>query len=123
MERARKLANRVTLRRLLNEAKQSRTGAELNSRSSPLLCTPSRYVSSLSPFASNGSVSDLLSRRDVSHHVGYGVGSQIRSISVETLKSSDTFPRRHNSATHEEQTKIYILKHPFSQLGLKHVRE
>ncbi|GMG99110.1 hypothetical protein Nepgr_000950 [Nepenthes gracilis] len=32
--------------------------------------------------------------------------SQTRSISVEALKSSDTFPRRHNSATPELQTKM-----------------
>ncbi|PPD86920.1 hypothetical protein GOBAR_DD16123 [Gossypium barbadense] len=77
MERARKVANRAILKRLVNESKQSRNG-EMSSRS-PVSYTPSRYVSSLSPFGSkNHSRSDSL----------------------------DTFPRRHNSATPEEQTKM-----------------
>ncbi|MBA0774118.1 hypothetical protein Gotri_009350 [Gossypium trilobum] len=105
MERARKVANRAILKRLVNESKQSRNG-EMSSRS-PVSYTPSRYVSSLSPFGSkNHSRSDSLGARNVSNNVGFGVGSQIRSISVEALKSSDTFPRRHNSATPEEQTKM-----------------
>lgn len=37
---------------------------------------------------------------------GYPSSSQSRSISVEALKPSDTFPRRHNSATPEEQKKM-----------------
>ncbi|KAE8676024.1 Glycine dehydrogenase (decarboxylating) [Hibiscus syriacus] len=113
MERARKVANRAILKRLVNESKQSRNG-EINSRS-PVSYTPSRYVSSLSPFGSkNYSRTDLLGGRNVSNHVGFGAGSQIRSISVEALKSSDTFPRRHNSATPEEQTKMAenIMENP-----------
>ena len=105
MERARRVANRAILKRLVNEAKQSRYG-EMSSRS-PVLYTPSRYVSSLSPFGCKSySRSDLSGARNVSNNVGFGVGSQIRSISVEALKPSDTFPRRHNSATPEEQTKM-----------------
>ncbi|XP_039071555.1 glycine dehydrogenase (decarboxylating), mitochondrial-like [Hibiscus syriacus] len=105
MERARKVANRAILKRLVNESKQSRNG-EISLRS-PVSYTPSRYVSSLSPFVSKSySRSDLLGGRNVSNNVGFGAGSQIRSISVEALKSSDTFPRRHNSATPEEQTKM-----------------
>ena len=107
MERARRVANRAILKRLVNEAKQSRNG-EMSSRS-PVLYTPSRDVSSLSPFGSKictYNISDLLGARNVSNNVGFGVGSQIRSISVEALKLSDTFPRRHNSATPEEQTKM-----------------
>ena len=66
-------------------------------------------MSSLSPFGSKictYNISDLLGARNVSNNVGFGVGSQIRSISVEALKLSDTFPRRHNFATPEEQTKM-----------------
>ncbi|KAL0447397.1 UNVERIFIED_CONTAM: Glycine dehydrogenase (decarboxylating), mitochondrial [Sesamum latifolium] len=67
MERARKLANRAILKRLLSSSKQQ-----------PL----HKSSSSLVQF----------------------VGT--RSISVEALKPSDTFPRRHNSATPEEQAKM-----------------
>ena len=35
---------------------------------------------------------------------GSSVGWQLRSISVESLKPSDTFPRRHNSATQQEES-------------------
>ncbi|XP_022754664.1 glycine dehydrogenase (decarboxylating), mitochondrial-like [Durio zibethinus] len=99
------MANRAILKRLVNEAKQSRNG-EMSCKS-PVLYTPSRYVSSLSPFGSKSyNRSDLLGARNVSNNVGFGAGSQIRSISVEALKPSDTFPRRHNSATPEEQTNM-----------------
>lgn len=106
MERARRLANRAIFKRLVNESKRSRNHESclLNS-SSPVLYTPSRYVSSLLPFASKNGRSDVLPTRN---GVGYGggIGPQIRSISIEALKRSDTFPRRHNSATPEEQTKM-----------------
>lgn len=98
MERARKLANRATLRHLIYEAKQARSGHHLNSATAVLYAS-SRYVSSLAPFASR---SDLLP----GWGLGNGFGSQVRSISVEALKSSDTFPRRHNSATPEEQAQM-----------------
>ncbi|KAI3454140.1 hypothetical protein Pfo_010803 [Paulownia fortunei] len=75
MERARKLANRAILKRLVSESKQQ-----------PLYKS-SRYVSSLS-------------RVSLVQFVG------TRSISIEALKPSDTFPRRHNSATPEEQSKM-----------------
>ncbi|GMI92588.1 glycine decarboxylase P-protein 1 [Hibiscus trionum] len=107
MERARKVANRAILKRLVNESKQSRNGETSTRSPVPVSYTPSRYVSSLSPFGSKSySRSDLLGGRNVSNNVGLDAGSQIRSISVEALKSSDTFPRRHNSATPEEQTKM-----------------
>ncbi|KAJ0031860.1 hypothetical protein Pint_12954 [Pistacia integerrima] len=112
MERARRVANRAILKRLVNESKQSRHHHEssLNSSKSTALCTPSRYVSSLSPFVSRNTRSDLLPSRNVSYNgVVHGLGSQTRSISVEALKPSDTFPRRHNSATPEEQTKMAEL--------------
>lgn len=108
MERARKLANRAILKRLVNESKQKTLSRHHHEASkSPALYTPSRYVSSLSPFVSQNSRSDLLHSRNVSQNVaGYGLGSQTRAISVEALKSSDTFPRRHNSATPEDQIKM-----------------
>ncbi|KAI7988101.1 hypothetical protein LOK49_LG13G02243 [Camellia lanceoleosa] len=105
MDRARRLANRAILRRLVSESKQYRPNESLTSpSSSPVMYSPSRYVSSLSAsvFHGKSSRSDLLLGRNVS----YNVGSQFRSISVEALKPSDTFPRRHNSATPEEQTKM-----------------
>ncbi|TYI25384.1 hypothetical protein ES332_A05G046500v1 [Gossypium tomentosum] len=102
MERARKVANRAILKRLVNESKQSRNG-EMSSRS-PVSYTPSRYVSSLSPFGSkNHSRSDSLGARKCVEQCWFWCWVTIRSISVEALKSSDTFPRRHNSATPEEQ--------------------
>lgn len=118
MERARRLANRAILKRLVNESKQShkqaRNDSSLLNSSSPVSYTPSRYVSSLSSFGSRSPRSGLLSgtKNIVSRNVPagyYGIGSQIRSISVESLKPSDTFPRRHNSATPEEQTKMAEL--------------
>jgi glycine dehydrogenase len=118
MERARRLANRAILKRLVNESKQShkqaRNDSSLLNSSSPVSYTPSRYVSSLSSFGSRSPRSGLLpgTKNIVSHNVPagyYGIGSQIRSISVESLKPSDTFPRRHNSATPEEQTKMAEL--------------
>ncbi|KAK8505280.1 hypothetical protein V6N12_067249 [Hibiscus sabdariffa] len=101
MERARRLANRAILKRLVNEAKQLHNG-DMSCRSH-VLYTPSRYVSSLSPFGSKVyKRSDLLDARNVSNNFG----SQIRSLSVDALKPSDAFPRRHNSATPEEQTNM-----------------
>lgn len=91
MERARRLANKAILRRLVSQTKQNSP--------SPALYSSSRYVSSLSPYLScDGNVR---SQRNI-----HGFGSQSRSISIEALKPSDTFPRRHNSATPEEQTKM-----------------
>ncbi|PQM38417.1 glycine dehydrogenase (decarboxylating) mitochondrial [Prunus yedoensis var. nudiflora] len=112
MERARRLANRAFVKRLVSEAKQfSQNETVLSSSTSPVLYTPSRYVSSLSPcsFMRTSSRSDSLPGKNVSHNVGYGTGTQTRSISVDALKNSDTFPRRHNSATPDEQTKMAEL--------------
>ncbi|KAI3694267.1 hypothetical protein L1987_77231 [Smallanthus sonchifolius] len=91
MERARRLANKAILGRLVSQTKHY--------PSSPALCSPSRYVSSLSPYICSGT--NVRSDRNLN-----GFGSQVRSISVEALKPSDTFPRRHNSASPEEQTKM-----------------
>ncbi|GFZ16672.1 glycine decarboxylase P-protein 1 [Actinidia rufa] len=110
MERARRIANRAILRRLLSESKKSRPSESLTSSSSPVLYAPSRYVSSLSPCAFYGKSSSLDSvcwgGIYLSSNVGFGIGSQFRSVSIEALKPSDTFARRHNSATPEEQTKM-----------------
>lgn len=95
MERARRLANKAILGRLVSQTKQN--------PSSPALYSPSRYVSSLSPYVCSGSGRNVRSERTIN---GFGSQSQARSISVEALKPSDTFPRRHNSATPEEQTKM-----------------
>lgn len=110
MERARRIANRAILRRLISQAKQCRQNESSLNSSTPVLYTPSRYVSSLpaSAFRGRGSKSEnLLGGNSLSRNVGFlGVASQSRSISVEALKPSDTFPRRHNSATPEEQSKM-----------------
>ncbi|CAN1786380.1 Glycine dehydrogenase (decarboxylating), mitochondrial [Linum perenne] len=117
MERARRLANRAILKRLVNESKQntlrnepqaaaSSSSSLTNSySSSPVLYTPSRYVSSSSTSSTsrNSRSSLFLGPRNAAPH-SFGAG--VRSISVDALKSSDTFPRRHNSATPEEQTKM-----------------
>ncbi|KAM1177054.1 hypothetical protein ACFX13_016872 [Malus domestica] len=109
MERARRLANRAFVKRLVSEAKQFRQNESsvLGSCTSPVLYAPSRYVSSLSPCSLTRSCprSDSLLSRNASHNAGF----QTRSISVDALKNSDTFPRRHNSATPEEQTKMAEL--------------
>ncbi|GFZ17214.1 glycine decarboxylase P-protein 1 [Actinidia rufa] len=111
MERARRIANRAILRRLVSESKKSRPNESLMSSSSPVLYAPSRYVSSLSPCAFYGKSSSLDSvlGRNLSSNVGFGIGSQFRSVSIEALKPSDTFARRHNSASPEEQTKMAEL--------------
>ena len=105
MERARRIANRAILRRLVSESKQQRPQNEGLVNSS---FSGSRYVSSLPTcvFPNKTVRSDVLFGRNVMSSVGFGVGNQTRSISVEALKPSDTFPRRHNSATPEEQTKM-----------------
>ncbi|KAL0394165.1 UNVERIFIED_CONTAM: Glycine dehydrogenase (decarboxylating), mitochondrial [Sesamum latifolium] len=92
MERARKLANKAILRRLVSESKQQ-----------PLYQS-SRYVSSLSPSVVHGGSNVVKAHSFNSRSLAQFVGS--RSISVEALKPSDTFPRRHNSATPEEQSKM-----------------
>ncbi|KAI5393494.1 glycine dehydrogenase (decarboxylating), mitochondrial [Lathyrus oleraceus] len=113
MERARRLANRATLKRLLSEAKQNRkTESTSTTTTTPLPFSlsgsSSRYVSSVSNsiLRGRGSKPDNNVSRRVGGFLGVGYPSQSRSISVEALKPSDTFPRRHNSATPDEQTKM-----------------
>ncbi|KAL3645979.1 hypothetical protein CASFOL_011159 [Castilleja foliolosa] len=97
MERARKLANRAILRRLVSQSKHQ-----------PPLYNPSRYyISSLSPSLVQGTTHasnkprTFNSTQNLSHQF---ISS--RPISVDALKPSDTFPRRHNSATPDEQSKM-----------------
>ncbi|KAG6417092.1 hypothetical protein SASPL_119242 [Salvia splendens] len=93
MERARKLANRAILRRLVSESKQQP------------LHKSSRYISSLSPsVVPGGANASAVNHRFYSRNLSQFIGT--RSISVEALKPSDTFPRRHNSATPEDQSKM-----------------
>lgn len=108
MDRARKVASRAILRRLVSQSKQHRPNELVSgtSSSSPVIYSPSRYVSSLSSYGFSGKNGRSLGRSLYGNGAGFGVGSQARSISVEALKPSDTFPRRHNSATPEEQTKM-----------------
>uniref|UniRef100_A0A453F8S2 Glycine cleavage system P-protein N-terminal domain-containing protein n=1 Tax=Aegilops tauschii subsp. strangulata TaxID=200361 RepID=A0A453F8S2_AEGTS len=82
MERARRLASRALLRRLL---------AASSSATSP---APSRGVSTLAPKPAAGS----RPRARPAHQYTPG-----RPVSVSALQPSDTFPRRHNSATPAEQ--------------------
>ncbi|XP_027180283.1 glycine dehydrogenase (decarboxylating), mitochondrial [Coffea eugenioides] len=107
MDRARKLANRAILKRLVSQAKQRRGNGEANellSAPSPFY-RPSRFVSSLSPCSFQGQYqrTNVNPKKNAFLHSGIG---QVRFVSVEALKPSDTFPRRHNSATPEEQIKM-----------------
>ncbi|KAK9065563.1 hypothetical protein SSX86_014964 [Deinandra increscens subsp. villosa] len=91
MDRARRLATKSILKRLISQSKRN--------PSSPVSYSSSRYVSSLSPHLSS-------TRNVKSETNSHRFGTQTRSISLESLKPSDTFPRRHNSATPEEQSKM-----------------
>ncbi|KAH7835299.1 hypothetical protein Vadar_024880 [Vaccinium darrowii] len=100
MERARRFANRSIIRRLVSDSKPHRPIGT----PAPVSFPPVRYVSSLSPYIFHGKT------QNGSCNVGFSIGSQqFRSISVESLKPSDTFPRRHNSATPQEQTEMAQL--------------
>ncbi|CAH8377965.1 unnamed protein product [Eruca vesicaria subsp. sativa] len=97
MERARRLAYRGIVRRLVNESKRHRN-SEITPHHVPSVIphAPSRYISSLSPYLSHHRSVNLPKHHH--HH------NQTRSISVDAVKPSDTFPRRHNSATPDEQS-------------------
>ncbi|XP_068647560.1 glycine dehydrogenase (decarboxylating), mitochondrial-like [Aristolochia californica] len=90
MERARGLVNRALLRRIVSESR----AAQNSQLSHP--ATSRRCISSLS--SSIFSSANRSVKPEFQPHA--------RSISVEALKPSDTFPRRHNSATPDEQTKM-----------------
>ncbi|RVX05482.1 Glycine dehydrogenase (decarboxylating) A, mitochondrial [Vitis vinifera] len=100
MERARRLANRAILRRVVAESKRH---LHISSSSPALVDSSSsfRSVSSMSLLRSH-----LILGSNVRNATGSGVGSQLRSISVESLRPSDTFPRRHNSATPQEESSM-----------------
>ncbi|KAF1886331.1 hypothetical protein Lal_00045563 [Lupinus albus] len=108
MERARRVANSAILKRLVSEAKQHCKNESLfNSSTTPVLYSVSS--SSYSPvFRCRGSIpNNFLNKNNINKSQNViGFQSQTRSISVESLKPSDTFPRRHNSATPQEQTKM-----------------
>ncbi|MFS7928676.1 putative glycine dehydrogenase (aminomethyl-transferring) [Helianthus anomalus] len=91
MDRARKLANKSLINRLISQSKQH--------PSSPALCSSSRYISSSFSHTSFTQIA----RSDTNV---FKFDSQTRSISIQSLKPSDTFSRRHNSATPEEQGKM-----------------
>nr|AAX58117.1 mitochondrial glycine decarboxylase multienzyme complex P-protein precursor [Moricandia arvensis] len=103
MERARRLAYRGIVRRLVNESKRHRNG-EITPHHVPSVVpnAPARYISSLSPYLSNHRSVNVGARHHHNHH-------QTRSISVEAVKPGDTFPRRHNSATPDEQAHMAKL--------------
>ncbi|KAD6453848.1 hypothetical protein E3N88_08554 [Mikania micrantha] len=91
MDRARRLASKSILKRLISQSKQN--------PSTPASHSSLRYVSSASSYVSS-------TKNVTSDYNFHGFCSQSRSISIEALKPSDTFPRRHNSATPEDQTKM-----------------
>ncbi|CAH9126607.1 unnamed protein product [Cuscuta epithymum] len=97
MDRARKLANRPILRRLISDASQLRAAAQ---KPIPSFYMPARYRSSLTNYAFRTRIGDHCASWKGFH------AQQARSISVESLKPSDSFPRRHNSATPDEQSKM-----------------
>ncbi|KAK7352538.1 hypothetical protein VNO80_17960 [Phaseolus coccineus] len=82
MERARRLANRAILQRLVSSTKDH---------------SHSRRLSRVSDSFARAKQENLIGNNR--HHA---CNVRSRSISVEALKPSDTFPRRHNSATSDE---------------------
>ncbi|KAI4377540.1 hypothetical protein MLD38_015146 [Melastoma candidum] len=112
MERARKMATRgILMWRILSESRKSHPCSGLAAAADDAVSgcrlsgvmsrhSPARYLSSLPDCGSSrlGVPKTYLP----GNHVGFG----FRTISVDALKPSDTFPRRHNSATPEEQTKM-----------------
>nr|XP_043627676.1 glycine dehydrogenase (decarboxylating) A, mitochondrial-like [Erigeron canadensis] len=96
MDRARRLANKAIINRLISQTKH-------NPKSPVFGSSFSRYISSslLTPCTKNVKSYEKIN--------GFVSKTQIRSISIESLKPSDTFPRRHNSASPAEQTKMAQL--------------
>ncbi|KAG1346345.1 glycine dehydrogenase (decarboxylating), mitochondrial [Cocos nucifera] len=98
MDRAQKLACRAILRRLVSQSKPSQ----------PPAANSPRLLSSLAPsiFPAN-SATRRPSATDYSPF--RNAGQQSRWISVESLRPSDTFPRRHNSASPDDQARMAEL--------------
>ncbi|CAD6268411.1 unnamed protein product [Miscanthus lutarioriparius] len=90
MERARRHASRALLRRLLAAAAASPTTSS------------SRGISTLSPAAPAGRQQQQNQQRRAPRPPPHQ-HAQGRPVSVSALQPSDTFPRRHNSATPAEQ--------------------
>eukprot|EP01018_Ginkgo_biloba_P021655 Gb_35734 [translate_table: standard] len=88
MERARRLANRAVVKRILSHSKSHYHNH-----------CPRQSIAALRPCVYTP-LSLLKPRESSPFHFARGS----RSISVEALKPSDTFARRHNGATPEEQT-------------------
>ncbi|KAI7742955.1 hypothetical protein M8C21_010426, partial [Ambrosia artemisiifolia] len=91
MYQSRKLAHKHILKHLITQSKHN--------PSSPVSHSSSRYIFSSS--LHNTFINNVTSHTNLHHFA-----SQIRSVSIESLKPSDTFPRRHNSATSQEQSKM-----------------
>lgn len=92
MERVRKLASQATLRRIISRTRPfTATTTAANRNLAPAALFPTSYFTT-SLFRSPASTRSLLRN------------GQIRLISIDALRPSDTFPRRHNSATPEEQS-------------------
>ncbi|XP_078428921.1 glycine decarboxylase P-protein 1 [Wolffia australiana] len=100
MERARRLATRRLINSLAHPARQTPRPHQPN--------FSSRHVSSLarSIFPSHPSSAPPSPSSDLLPRTAAAAAAQRRSISVDALKPSDTFQRRHNSATPDEQVKM-----------------
>ncbi|GMH10777.1 hypothetical protein Nepgr_012618 [Nepenthes gracilis] len=101
MERARRIASRAMLRRLVEKTKQNRPMESAVNASKRYATTKASSI-----FSRENNRSSLFSWENGWENVRVRSMSQTRSISVEALKPSDTFPRRHNSAAPEEQAKM-----------------
>ncbi|KAG6740505.1 hypothetical protein POTOM_055956 [Populus tomentosa] len=96
MERARRLANRAILKRLVNGSKQShnqaRNESSLLNSSSSVSCTPSRCLSSLSSFGSTSPRSGLFpgNENSISHNVAAVSADATvpKSIGLDSMKFS-----------------------------------
>lgn len=106
MERARSLASKAILSRLIARSKQSHHQYTICHRN---ILTSNRYISSIAPsiFSTNTANNHYLPS-DGSHSTS-AVYVHRRSISIDTLKPTDTFPRRHNSITRDQQDKMAKL--------------
>ncbi|XP_071730366.1 glycine dehydrogenase (decarboxylating) A, mitochondrial-like [Rutidosis leptorrhynchoides] len=93
MDRARRLANKSIINRLISQTKHNSP--------SPVSYS-SRYIT-VSSLLSPSINKNVTSNQNIQ---GFRSQSQTRSISIEVLKPSDTFARRHNSASPEDQTKM-----------------
>ncbi|KNA04085.1 hypothetical protein SOVF_202800 [Spinacia oleracea] len=97
MERARRVASRAMLRRLHHHHRPNNNHSKVVDSISS-----ARYVSTMAP----PPPSSFSRQNNELANVGFGRLPQTRSISVEALKPSDTFARRHNSITPDEEIKM-----------------